>query len=65
MFSPGYHAVLNRYCKACAVCRATKHPNRSTARNRVYMAIPESPMTLISMDPFAMPEVNVEGEVFV
>ena len=63
LFPPGYYAVLNRYCKACAVCRATKHPNRSTAGNPVYTAIPESPMRSISMDVFAMPEVTVEGEV--
>ena len=43
LFPPGHYAVLNRYCKACAVCRATKHPNRSTAGNPVYTAIPESP----------------------
>ena len=30
LFPPDYYAVLNRYCKACAVCRATKHPNRSS-----------------------------------
>ena len=64
LFSPRYYTVLNRYCKACAVCRAAKHPNRSTAGNPVYTAIPESPMRSISMDVFAMPEVTVEGEVF-
>ena len=64
LFSPGYYALLNRYCKACAVCRATKHPNWSTAGNTVYTAIPESPMRSISMDVFAMPKVTVEGEVF-
>ena len=58
---PGYYAVSNRYCKACAVWRATKHPNRSTAGNPVYTAIPESPMRSISMDVFAMPEVTVKG----
>ena len=63
-FPPGYHAVFNRYCKACAVCRATKHPNRSTAGNPVYRAIPESPMRSISTDVFAMPDVTLEGEVF-
>ena len=47
-----------------AVCRATKHPNRSTAGSPPYTAIPESPMRSISMDVFAMPEVTVEGEVF-
>ena len=64
LFPPGYYAVLNRYCKACAVCRATKNPNRSNAGNPVYTAIPESLMRSISMDFFAMPEVTVEGEVF-
>ena len=56
LFPSGYYAVLNGYCKACAVCRATKDPNRSTAGN---------PVRSISMDVFAMPEVTVEGEVFV
>ena len=64
LFPLGYYAGLNRYCKACAVCRATKHPNRSTAENSVWTAIPESPMMSISMDVFAIPEVAVEGEVF-
>ena len=64
LFPPGYYAVLNRYCKACAVCRATKHPDRSTARNPVYTAIPESPMRSISIDVFAMPQLTVDGEVF-
>ena len=64
LFPPGYYAVLKRYCKACAVCRATKHPNQSTAVNPVYTAIPESPMRSISMDVFTLPEVPVEGEVF-
>ena len=64
LFPPGYYAVLNRYCKACAICRATKHPDRSTAGNPVYTAISESPMRSVSMDVFAMPEVTVEGEVF-
>ena len=64
LFPPGFYAVLNRYCKVFAVCRTTKHPNRSTAGNLVYTAIPESPVRLISMDVFAMPEVTVEGEVF-
>ena len=63
LFPRSYYAVLNRYCKACADCRATKHPNRSTAGNPVYRAIPESPMRSISMDVFAMSEVTVEGEV--
>ena len=64
LFPPGYYAVLNRYCKACAVCRATKHPNWSTAGNPVYTAILESPMTSVSMDVLAVLEVTVEGEVF-
>ena len=64
LFPSVYYAVLNRYCKACAVCRATKHPNQSTAGNPVYTAIPGSPMGSISMDVFAMPKVTVEGEVF-
>ena len=64
LFPPGYYAVLNRYCKACAVCRATKHPNPSTAENPVCTAIPQSPMRSTSMDVFAMPEVTVEGEAF-
>ena len=64
LFPPGYYAMLNRYSKACAVFRATKHPNRSTAGNSVYRAIPESPMRLISMDVLAMPKVILEGEVF-
>ena len=64
LFPPGYYTVLNRYCKACAVCRVTKHPNRSTVGNPVYMAIPESPMSSVSMDFFAMPEDTLEGEVF-
>ena len=63
LFPPGYYAVLNRYCKAFAVCRATKHPKRSTAGTSVYTAILESHMRSISMDVFAMPEVTVEGEV--
>ena len=64
LFTPGYYAFLNRYCKACAVCRATKDFNRSTAENSLYTAIPESPMRSISMDVFAMRDVIVEGEVF-
>ena len=63
-FPLGHYAVWNQHCKACAVCRATKHPNRSTAGNSVYTAVLESPMRLISMDVFAMPEVTVEGKVF-
>ena len=61
-FPPGYYAILNRYCNDCAVCRATKSPNHSTAGNPVYTAIPEAPMRSIAMDVFAMPEVTVEGE---
>ena len=64
LFPPGYYAVLNPYCKVCAVCRATKHPNRSTAGNAVWTAIPESPMSSLPMDVFAMREVTVESEVF-
>ena len=64
LFPPGYFAMLNRYCKACALCWASKHPDMSTANNPVYTAIPESPMRLLSMDVFAMLEVSVEGEVF-
>ena len=64
MLHSGYYAVLNRYCKAPEVCRATKHPEGSTAENSLYTAILESPMRLISMDVFTMPEVTVEGEVF-
>ena len=62
--TPGYYAVLNRYCKVCAVCRATKHQNQSTARISVHKAIPESPMRSISIDVFEMPEVSVKDEVF-
>ena len=64
LFPPGYYAVLNRYCRAGAVCRATKHLNGSTAGSPVYTAILQSPMRSTSMDVFAMPEVTVEGEVF-
>ena len=64
LFPPGHYAVLNWYCKACAVCRATKHANSSIAGNLLHTAIPESPMRLVSMDVFATPEVTVEGEVF-
>ena len=64
LFPAGYYAVLNRYCRACAVCRATKHPNPSTAGSPVCTAIPQSPMRSTSMDVFAMPEVTVEGEAF-
>ena len=64
LFPPGHYAVLNWYCKACAVCRATKHPKRSAAGYPVYTASPESPMRSSSMDLFAMQEVTVESEVF-
>ena len=64
LFSPGCYAILNRYCKACAGCRATKHRNRSTAGSPLYTAIPESPKRSISMDVFTMPKITVEGEVF-
>ena len=58
---PGYHAILNRYYNDCPVCRATKTPNHSTAKNPVYTKIPEAAMRSIAMDVFAMPEVTVEG----
>ena len=61
---PGYYAILDRYCSDCAVCRATKSPNRSTAGDPVYTAIPEAPMRSVAMDAFAMPEVTVEGETY-
>ena len=60
-FPPGYYAILDRYCSDCAVCRATKSPNHSTAGNPVYTAIPEAPMRSVDMDVFAMPEVTVDG----
>ena len=63
-FPPGYYAILSRYCNDCALCRATKNPNHSTAGNPVYTAIPEAPMRSIDMDVFAMPEVTVEGEQY-
>ena len=63
-FPPGYYPILNCYCNDCAVCRATKSPNHSTAENPVYTAIPEAPMRSIAMDVFAMPEVTVEGEKY-
>ena len=59
-FPPGYYAILDRYCSDCAVCRATKSPNHSTAGNPVYTAIPEAPMRSVAMDVFAMPEVTVK-----
>ena len=63
-FPPGYYAILDKYCSDCAVCRATKSPNHSTAGSPVYMAIPEAPMRSVAMDVFAMPEVTVEGETY-
>ena len=61
---PGYYAILDKYCSDCAVCRATKSPNHSTAGNPVYTAIPQAPMRSVAMDVFAMPEVTVEGETY-
>ena len=63
-FLPGYYAILDKYCSDCAVCRATKSPNHSTAGNPVYTAIPEAPMRSVARDVFAMPEVTVEGETY-
>ena len=63
-FPPGYYTILHRYCSDCAVCRATKSPNHSTAGNPPYTAIPEAPMRSVAMDEFAMPEVTVEGETY-
>ena len=63
-FLPGYYALLDKYCSDCAVCRATKSPNHSTAGNPVYTAIPEAPMRSVAMDVFAMSEVTVEGETY-
>ena len=63
-FPPGYYATLDRYCSDCAVCRATKSPNHSTAGNPVYTAIPEAPMRSVAMDVFALPQVTVEGETY-
>ena len=63
-FPPGYYALLDKYCSDCAVCRATKSPNHSTAGNPVYTAIPEAPMRSVAMDVFAMPEVTVDGETY-
>ena len=64
LFPPSCYAVLNWYCKACAIYRATKHPNWSTAGNRVYTINPDSPIRWISMDVFGMLDVSLEGEVF-
>ena len=63
-FPPGYYPILDKYCSDCAVCRATKSRNHSTAGNPVYTAIPEAPMRSVAMDVFAMPEVTVEGETY-
>ena len=63
-FPPGYYALLDKHCSDCAVCRATKSPNHSTAGNPMYTAIPEAPMRAVAMDVFAMPEVTVEGETY-
>ena len=63
-FPPGYYAILDKYSSDCAVCRATKSANQSTAGNPVYTAIPEAPMLSVAMDVFAMPEVTVEGETY-
>ena len=63
-FPPGYYAILDKYCSDCAVCRATRSPNHSTAGNPVYTAIPEDPMRSVAMDVFAMPEVTAEGETY-
>ena len=63
-FPPGYYALPDKYCSDCAVCRATKSPNHSTAGNPVYTAIPEAPMRSVAMDAFAMPEVTVDGETY-
>ena len=63
-FPPGYYALLDKYCSDCAVCRARKSPNHSTAGNSVYTAIPEAPMRSVAMDVFAMPGVTVEGETY-
>ena len=42
-FPPGYYALLDKYCSDCAVCRATKSPNLSTACHPVYRADTETP----------------------
>ena len=63
-FPPGYYTLLDKYRSDCAVCRATKSPNHSTAGNPVYTAIPEAPMRSVAMDVFSMPEVTVEGETY-
>ena len=58
----GHIAVLIWYWKVCAVCRATKNPNRSTAGSPGYTAIPESSVQLLSMDVFPVPEVTVKSK---
>ena len=63
-FPPGYYAILDKYCSDCAVCRATKSPNHSTAGNPFYTAIQEAAMRSVAMDVFAMPKVTVEGETY-
>ena len=63
-FPPGYYTILDKYCSDCAVCRATKSPNHSTAGNPVYTPIPEAPMRSVALDVFATPEVTVEGETY-
>ena len=63
-FPQGYYTILDKYCSDCAVCRATKSPNHSTAGNPVYTAIQEAPMRSVAMDVVAMPEVTVEGETY-
>ena len=63
-FPLGYYAILDRYCSDCAVCRATKSHNHSTAGNPVYTAIPEAPMRYVAMDVFVMPEVTVDGKTY-
>ena len=63
-FPAGYYAILDKYRSDCAVCRATKSTNHSTAGSPVYTATPEAPMRSVAMDVFAMPEVTVEGETY-
>ena len=63
-FPAVYYAIHDRYCSSCAVSRAEKSQNHSTAGNQVYTAIPEAPMRSVTMDVFAMPEVTVEEEIY-
>ena len=63
-FHPGWYTILNCYCNHCAVCRATKSPNHSSAGNPVYTLIPEAPMCSIANYLIAMPEVTVEREKY-